>query len=330
MSTTTTAIAWTDAAWNPLRGCSRVSTGCEHCYAARQAGRFSGPGQPYAGLVRKTSGGWRWTGEVRLIAKELETPLRWTKPRRIFVNSMSDLFQESVSEDLVDAVLAVMALAPQHTFQVLTKRPARMLAYLTERWPPARVSSLTLSGTRRDLPVETPGADRHQQILNAADRLLHGPLGAQARFWTPDGAPRSHAQPWPLPNVWWGVSVENQATADARIPWLLQTPAAVDFSAWLPDEQGAPPESRQGKSKEGLRGAAFWRCALNWLLCGGESGPGGRPCELAWLRSSLAQCQAAQGPCFVKQLGAQPWDERAVRLHHPAEWPADLRVQQFP
>ena len=174
MSTTSTAISWTDYTWNPVRGCSRVSTGCEHCYAERQAGRFSGPGQPYAGLVRKTSQGWRWTGEVRLIAQELETPLSWTKPRRIFVTAMSDLFHESMSEDLIDAILAVMALAPRHTFQVLTKRPARMMAYLTERWPPARAQSLTLPGTRWDRPAEPPGADRHRQILNAAERLLQG------------------------------------------------------------------------------------------------------------------------------------------------------------
>src|SRR2546428_80611 len=181
----------------------------------RQAGRFSGPGKPYAGLVRKTSQGWRWTGEVRLIAQELETPLRWKKPRRIFVNAMSDLFQESVSEDLIDAVLAVMALAPQHTFQVLTKRPARMMAYMTERWPPARAQSLTLSGTRLDLPAEPHGVDRHRQILNTAERLLHGPLGEPARVWTTEGGPLSHAQPWPLPNVWLGTSVEDQATAEA-------------------------------------------------------------------------------------------------------------------
>jgi protein gp37 len=187
VSTTSTAISWCDATWNPLRGCSRVSAGGEHCYAERQAGRFSGPGKSYEGLVRKTAQGWRWTGAVRLIAADLETPLRWQTPRRIFVNSMSDLFYESVSEDLIDAVLAVMALAPQHTFQVLTKRPSRMMASRTERWPPARAPSLTWSGTRLDLPAETPGADRHRQSLNAAERLLHGARGEQARGWTPDG-----------------------------------------------------------------------------------------------------------------------------------------------
>jgi len=365
VSTTTTAIAWTDATWNPLRGCSRVSTGCEHCYAERQAGRLRGPGQPYAGLVRKTSGGWRWTGEVRLIAQELATPLRWTQPRRIFVTAMSDLFQESVSEDLIDAVLAVMALAPQHTFQVLTKRPARMMAYLTERWPPARAQSLTLPGTRWDRPAEPPGADRHQQILNTAERLLQGPLGAQTRFWTPDGRPLSHAQPWPLPNVWWGVSVENQATAEARIPWLLQTPAvgrfvsyepaleAVDFSPWL----GEALETTTG---QGLPAELWSARGLDWVICGGESGPHARPCRTCWLRQVVRQCAAAAIPCFVTQVGSRPTGDQAeawpddtrwtaVEAHpgadtlyalrvklkapqgaDPTEWPDDLRCQQFP
>lgn len=327
MSTTSTAIAWTDATWNPLRGCSRVSTGCEHCYAERQAGRFSGAGQPYAGLVRKTAQGWHWTGAVRLVATDLVTPLRWTKPRRIFVNSMSDLFQDAVSEDLIDAILAVMALAPQHTFQVLTKRPARMLAYLTERWSPAR-------------SAEMPRADRHQQILTAAARLLHGPLSAQARFWTPDGRPRSHVQPWPLPNVWLGVSVENQDTADARLPWLLQTPAALRFVSYEPALAAvdlAPYLDGQGWTTAGApRG-------LDWVIVGGESGPHARPCDRAWLRSVVQQCQAAQVPCFVKQLGARsvqaPRPDGATgyvlaltdgQSADPAVWPADLRVQQWP
>ena len=358
-------IEWTDATWNPLRGCSRVSTGCEHCYAERQAGRLSGPGQPYAGLVRKTSQGWRWTGAVRLIAQELETPLRWTKPRRIFVTSLSDLFQEAVSEDLIDAVLAVMALAPQHTFQVLTKRPARMMAYMTERWPLARVQSLTLSGRRLDRPAEPPGADRHRQILNAAERLRHGPLDEQARFWTPEGGPLSHAHPWPLPNVWLGTSVEDQATAEARIPWLLQTPAAVrfvsyepaleavDFSPWL----GADLETTTGPCLP----AELWSVrGLDWVICGGESGPHARPCRTRWLRQVVRQCAAAAIPCFVTQVGSRPtcdqadaWPDdtrwtagetppgadtpyaRGVKLKDPqgadpSEWPDDLRCQQFP
>ncbi len=322
MSTTSTAISWTDCTWNPVRGCSRVSTGCEHCYAERPAGRF-----------RKTSQGWHWTGEVRLIAQELETPLRWTKPRRIFVTSMSDLFQESVSEDLIDAVLAVMALAPQHTFQVLTKRPARMLAYLTERCPPPLAPGWTGPGPRRDPPAEMARADRHQQILTTAERLLHGPLGKQARFWTSDGRPHSHAQPWPLPNVWWGVSIENQDTVDARIPWLLQTPAAVRFVSYEPAL--AAVDLVPYLDEHGWTTAGAHR-GLDWVICGGESGPQARPCDLAWLRSVVQQCQAAGVACWVKQLGSRPCDgSRRVLAHHnagadPAEWPEDLRVQQWP
>ena len=127
-------ITWTNITWNVVRGCSRVSHGCERCYAERIAARFSGPGQPYEGLARRTTDGGRWTGEVRLVPELLDAPLRWKKPRRIFVNSMSDLFHEALPDEAIDQVFAIMALAPQHCFQVLTKRAARMRAYFAEEW----------------------------------------------------------------------------------------------------------------------------------------------------------------------------------------------------
>ncbi len=155
-------IVWTDETWNPLRGCSRVSEGCRNCYAESVARRFDGPGLPYEGLI--ASGG-QWNGQIKLVPEKLDEPLRWQRPRRIFVNSMSDLFHPNVPNEYIDRVFAVMALASQHTFQVLTKRPERMLEYLNRRTT--------------------------------------------------------------MPNVWLGVSIENQVTADERIPLLLQTPAAV-------------------------------------------------------------------------------------------------------
>lgn len=122
MMSTTTAIAWTDATWNPLRGCSHVSTGCDHCYAERMAARFNGPGMPYAGLTRNG----RWTGEVRVVVSALDQPLRWQRPRRIFVNSMSDLFHPAVSDETIGNIYRVMAECPQHIFQIATKRPERI------------------------------------------------------------------------------------------------------------------------------------------------------------------------------------------------------------
>lgn len=123
---TKTGIEWTDEVWNPIRGCTRVSDGCVNCYAERFAARFSKPGQPWEGLVRWTDSGPRWSGDVNLIYDKLEDPLHWTKPRRVFVNSMSDLFHEDVPDDFIRDVFGVMAIAKHHTFQVLTKRAPRM------------------------------------------------------------------------------------------------------------------------------------------------------------------------------------------------------------
>jgi protein gp37 len=125
----TTGIEWTDQVWNPIRGCSLVSAGCRNCYAMKFAGRFSHPGQPYHGLVEWTTRGPRWNGEVMLVPDKLEEPLRWRKPRRVFVNSMSDLFHDKVPDEYIRDVFTVMGMASKHTFQVLTKRSDRM-----EQW----------------------------------------------------------------------------------------------------------------------------------------------------------------------------------------------------
>jgi protein gp37 len=127
-----TGIEWTDATWNPIRGCAPVSAGCKNCYAADVARRFSGPGGAFEGLVRVNAAGERtndWNGRVRFIEERLLDPIGWAAARRIFVNSVSDLFHEAVTDQQIDRIFAVMAMCPQHTFQVLTKRPRRMLAY---------------------------------------------------------------------------------------------------------------------------------------------------------------------------------------------------------
>jgi hypothetical protein len=161
----TTNIEWTDETWNPIRGCTRISHGCTNCYAERQAIRQSAPGKPYHGLVRSTLEGPRWTGAVAFDEETLEQPLHWTRKRRVFVNSMSDLFHASLGDEKIDRVLAVMAMAPKHTFQVLTKRASRLREYLEgdararvanviERrfdWCPTRASRRTapMARTRR-------------------------------------------------------------------------------------------------------------------------------------------------------------------------------------
>ena len=305
-----TRIEWCDATWNPVRGCSPVSEGCRHCYAMGVAARFSAPGMPYAGLARRVNGHPAWTGEVRLVPEALDLPLRWRKPRRIFVNSMSDLFHEKLRDAEIAAVFAVMAIATQHTFIVLTKRAARMREWV---------------GT----------TDNREHEVGEIVRL--GTSGAESGLLE-----------WPLPNVVLGVSVENQATADARIPELLATPAAcravsyepalvpVDFQAWL--GRAATLCAACGlKFGHGTMIGGTGCRGLDWIVVGGESGPRARPCDLAWIRSTVRQCREAGIACFVKQLGASVIAAtsgpvlRARKGGDPSEWPEDdLRVQEWP
>lgn len=332
-----TSIEWCDVVWNVTRGCSRVSAGCGGpgriggCYAERQAMRFSGPGQPYEGLVRQTANGPRWTGRVELIPSKLDEPLHWRRPRRVFVNSMSDLFHEALSSDAIAAVFGIMACNPRHTFQILTKRPERMREWI--------------------LGMQ----EHHRQHMS------------RALFFRVANYPRALDVPfgWPLPNVWLGVSLEDQKTADERIPLLLQTPAAVRFVSYEPAL--GPVDFRSwllsvgGITSRGIAGSP----RLDQIIVGGESGPNARPFDVAWARSVIRQCREAGVAAFCKQVGANirdrndagfegdtphswPMDTRhedidqgyqgaevRIRLRNPkggdpSEWPEDLRVREFP
>jgi protein gp37 len=283
-------------------------------------------------FAQATPHGPRWTGKAELIPKMLDVPLRWKKPRRIFVNSMSDLFHESLPDEAIDQVFAVMALSPWHTYQVLTKRPERMRAYMLERWQPAAAQTFKVDEIQVDMPAETEGEDRQDQVLMAAEKILAGPLGDQDRFWTKDERHLSHVQPWPLPNVWLGTSVEDQATADARIPLLLQTPAAKRFVSYEP--------ALAGVDFTGW----FYRCdcdcsrpeephdepILDWVIVGGESGPGARPFDVAWARSTVRQCKAAGVACFYKQGGASNRCVHNSKGGHFECFPPDLQIREFP
>lgn len=230
----TTGIEWTDATWNPIRGCSRVSEGCRNCYAERVAARFSGPGEAYEGLAVMKNGEPRWTGEVRFTEKHLRDPLRWKTPMRIFVNSMSDLFHPGVSDEMLVRIFEIMAMAPQHVYQILTKRPERMRAWLGE--------------------------------VFAAD---------------------------PPRNWHFGVSVEDQKTADERLPILMQCKAAVRIVSYEPAI--GPVDFLKPLGVDG---------AVDWIICGGESGPGARPMHPEWARATRDFCIAAAIPFFFKQWGA--------------------------
>lgn len=295
-----TKIEWTEATWNPLRGCNLVSSGCTNCYAMHQAHRQSGVGGAYEGLTRLTEHGPVWTGEVRLVPELLDLPLRWKKPRRIFVNSMSDLFHEKVPDEFIMRVFEIMAFCTNHVFQLLTKRPQRMVDLLGEHY----------------------GRWFERGVVEMMQRR------AADMGWCMD-----EPDNWPLPNIHLGISCEDQESADERIPLLLQTPAAVRWisaepllgpvdlvhakaiaPADLPYFHAQTPlcddpycyrggnhyprefNCRWGKEAKGLPG-------LDWVVIGGESGPGARPMHPNWVRSIRDQCQVAGVPFFFKQWG---------------------------
>lgn len=271
-----TGISWTTSTWNPLRGCSRVSEGCRNCYAETVAARFSGPGQPYEGVADKSRSGSKWTGEVKLIEHMLDQPLRWNRQRRIFVNSMSDLFHESVPDEWVDQIFAIMAAAHWHQFQVLTKRPERMKKYFEDEH---RVA---------------------QRWIDASFKMVGSMPSLKRVGWTW----AQEDMPWPLPNVWMGVSVENQETADKRIPLLLDTPAAVRFISAEP--LLGPVDLRHIDQDHDCYFNALSSSIgpnLDWVIVGGESGLGARPMHPDWARKLRDQCAEASVPYFFKQWG---------------------------
>jgi protein gp37 len=304
-----TGISWCDTTWNPIRGCSRVSEGCRHCYAEEMAARIvrmgKGKPTPYDGLVTsklkvisddEQHVEAHWTGQVSFDADKLAEPLHWRKPKRIFVNSMSDLFHVSLTNDQIAAVFGVMAACPQHTFMVLTKRSKRMREWFGWRSSVSESAGYICA-----------------RLLNAALDVI------------PEGTRMHIHSSWPLPNVWIGVSVENQAAADERIPDLLATPAAVRFLSCEPLigpvdlDMGRCDDPYHGESEWGLadddatpwcnecdeeRSFGHWLRAedgIDWVIAGCESGPGARQCDVDWMRSIRDQCTAESVPFFLKQ-----------------------------
>lgn len=293
-----TTIEWTDATWNPITGCSVVSPGCTNCYAMRLAGTRLKHTPSRAGLTQDTKAGPVWNGQVRLNEQWLEQPLRWRRPRRIFVCAHGDLFHESVPDEWIDRVFAVMALSPQHTFQVLTKRAERMHAYLSRPSVEVRI-----------------GLDATGIVFDEYARNQRSQLGKGVTLKASDINPGA-LEKWPLPNVWLGVSVEDQRRADERIPLLLRTPAAV---RWLSCEPllgrvdlceslgmwwNSTMQCFEGTGERFNRRGYGGSLGIAWVVVGGESGPGARPMHPEWARSLRDQCVAAGVPFFFKQWGA--------------------------
>lgn len=266
-----TKIEWTDATWNPVTGCAKVSQGCKNCYALRDWARLSAmPNTIYHG---------RQFTDVMCHPERLGQPFRWARPRRIFVNSMSDLFHRDVPFEFIAAVFWVMGVTSRHTYQVLTKQPARMLEFF--QWV-------------------TEGA-----IIFDDDRISsHMPENIQ---WKPSSNGRGGYDTcgprYPYPNIWLGVSIEDQATADERIPLLLQTPAAVRWISAEPLLDSVDIHHRLGACV--FTGRDQWETGrgIDWVVVGGESGPHARPMHPAWARSLRDQCQASGVPFLFKQWG---------------------------
>ena len=302
-----THIEWTDATWNVVTGCSIVSPGCTNCYAMKLAGTRLKHHPSRAGLTVDSKAGPVWNGQVRFNAEWLTQPLRWTRPRRIFVAAHGDLFHEGVTDDQLDRIFAVMALCPRHTFQVLTKRPERMREYLAN---PARARRI------KDAAFDAAS----EREVSRALRAVH----AGNPFWSPG---------IPLPNVWLGVSVEDQARATERIGCLLVTPAAV---RWLSAEPLlGPVDLRRVRFSPSCNSGvdalkpASWPFqsplkGLDWVVAGGESGPGARPMHPAWARQLRDQCAAAGVPFLFKQWGdwaPEPVPPRSARGMHCWAYP---------
>lgn len=252
-----TGISWTDATWNPIVGCSRCSPGCDNCYAIGVAHR--GLAAQHRGLTIRSDRGLDWTGEIRYVPEVLDKPMRWRRPRHIFVNSLSDLFHPDLAVEVVAKVFAVMALAQRHRFQVLTKRARNLRRLLTSSsfWQLVSVEIRAL-------------ADDPERLRDAVDLAGSGVL----------------------PNVWLGVSIEADRYA-FRADHLRAAPAAIRFVSAEPLLGPLPSLNLTG---------------IDWLIVGGESGPGARAMDLDWARDLCRRCKTCScghhsGDHYVDALG---------------------------
>lgn len=322
-------IEWTEATWNPLRGCTRVSEGCRFCYAETVAARFSGPGQPYEGLARFVtmpdgSKDARWTGKVHIAWDHLSDPIRWARPRMIFANSMSDLFHESVPAEEIATIYAVAVAAVHlrgHVIQILTKRAARAREILTSEafW-------------------EQVNIEASMHVMEGVDSLARRSNDARATL-------EEYGPGKPPPGIWMGTSTEHQEAFNERWPELRATPAAVRFLSVEPQIGRIDMCEQFGiwwnqTTGEWVRQDGVIRPDL--VIQGGESGSHAREFRYSWAESLLRQCRAASIAYFLKQMGSNPIDDLGYReIAHAAglkdkkggemaEWPERLRVREMP
>ncbi len=302
-----TKIEWTDATVNAINGCTVISPGCTNCYAMRLAGTRLGNHPTRAGLTRPSKAGPVWNGNVRLNDEQLLQPLRWKRPRRIFWNAHGDMFHQAVPEAWIDRCFAVMALTPHHIHQVLTKRADRMRTYFADAAVNGRIArailDLTIANPKLLTIVPWP-------VQSVGD--LDDPVDVRVAL--------------PLPNVWLGVSVEDQERALQRIPDLLATPASIRWLSCEPlldyvlltdiADGGSTvlnPECWGHCDCSGLfgydpgcrrnGGDGTLARKIDWVVVGGESGPGARPMHPDSVRQIRDDCAEANVPFFFKQWG---------------------------
>jgi protein gp37 len=298
-----TLISWTDETLNPLVGCSKVSEGCTHCYAETAAATPRLQQFPqYQGVIDKHG---HWNGTINFVPEQLNKLFHMKKSRRIFMPSMSDPFHENVKDEWLDQIMAAIALNPHLTVKMLTKRPERMKKYF-ER-------------------------DFYGCVMKAFDKLPQDLVVKSPRL--------SYRQTWPLPNLWLGVTVENQKEADERISLLLETPAAVRFLSIEPMLNSIDFEDVPVGMFGPLRpygGVSVETPKIDWVIIGGESGSNARPFHLEWAESIIQQCKDAGVAVFTKQTGSnafyqgKPFKTKSRAGTDPSEWPENLRIQQFP
>lgn len=307
-----TKIEWCEETWNPIVGCTKISPGCDHCYAERMAKRLKAMSEKYDGkgsdtLHRSATGPYAevisakgtWNGFTSFVKSAMEKPLHWKTPRKIFVCSMGDLFHESALIRWIDMIIAMAALVPKHIFIILTKRPEKMFDYfkaskddLIERWG--------------DACYEIGVSDKNDDI-DSPPCWIHNRLQDE----------------WPMNNLWLGVTAENQEQANIRISILLEIPAVKRFVSVEPmlgpidfyDIQKGNEFYHALKGFGDISGSNghFGGTKLDWVICGGESGPGARLMHPDWVRSLRDQCQNAGTPFFFKQWGEWVPEDQASK-----------------
>lgn len=336
------APEWYDVAWNPTMGCSPAGPGCDHCQARRtvaQLARMGGKGGArYAGLTISGASGLEWSGEIRVRADLITWPLLQQRPRRILVDSMSDLFHPRLATETIDTLHAVMTIAHWHRFLVLTRRADRMRRYYADPNTPQRIAleirnlAATVlptlgrgpkpAGPEGIAPAAVGGARRagaRQRWAAGLERVVHHAGAADEAAPHPVGL-----NPWPLPNLWPGVSVEDQERI-GRIGDLLRMPAVLRWACFEPllgpvrpeavpveedyvDALGGGRWQRDDLGRLAPMAEAPWR-PLDWVVAGGEAGVGVRPTRSDWVRGLRDRCVAAGVPFFFKgwgEWGPQP------------------------